>query len=148
MARDAGGPALAFQVLAYPVTDLRAESVSYSTCGDGYGLTRDAMRWYISQYAPAAGAVNDWRASPLLAPSVSGVPPALIVTAGLDPLRDEGEAYARRLEEAGVAVDYVCLGGMIHGFLLMGGKIDAAGRTVELIADTLRWGLPANPRTS
>ena len=133
-----GGPALAFQILVYPVTDLRAESESYSKYADGYLLTRNMMRWFIAQYAPTPDDVRDWRASPLLAPSVDGVPPALVITAGLDPLRDEGEAYARRLEEAGVAVDYMCLGGMIHGFLTMGGKIDTASRAVSHIASALR----------
>ena len=137
MARRAG-PDLTFQVLVYPVTDLRAGSASYSTYAEGYLLTRTMMRWYIAQYAPGADDIGDWRASPLLADSVAGVPPALVITAGLDPLRDEGEAYARRLEEAGVAVDYVCLGGMIHGFLTMGGKIDTANRAVAYIASAVR----------
>ena len=133
-----GGPALTFQVLVYPVTDLRAESESYSKYADGYLLTRNMMRWYIAQYAQTPDDVRDWRASPLLTPSVDGVPPALVITAGLDPLRDEGEAYARRLEEAGVTVDYMCLGGMVHGFLTMGGKIDTANRAVSHIASALR----------
>jgi acetyl esterase len=133
-----GGPELKFQILVYPVTDLRAESESYSKYAEGYMLTRNMMRWYIAQYATTEGDVHDWRASPLLAPSVDGLPPALVITAGLDPLRDEGEAYARRLEDAGVAVDYMCLGGMIHGFLTMGGKIDTANRAVSHIASALR----------
>jgi acetyl esterase len=138
-----GGPALTFQILVYPVTDLRAESESYSKYADGYLLTRNMMRWFIAQYATTEDDVRDWRASPLLAPSVDGVPPALVITAGLDPLRDEGEAYARRLEEAGVPVDYMCLGGMVHGFLTMGGKIDTANRAVSHIASALRQRLVA-----
>jgi acetyl esterase len=137
MARSAG-PDLKFQILVYPVTDLHADSASYSTYGDGYVLTRSMMQWYIAQYAPQPDDARDWRASPLLAPSLSDLPPALVVTAGVDPLRDEGEAYARRLEEAGVPVDYVCLGGMIHGFLTMGGKIDAANHIVSYMASALR----------
>ena len=137
MARS-GGPSLKYQILVYPVTDLRAQTESYSKYADGYLLTRNMMRWFIAQYAPTQDDVRDWRASPLLAPSVDGVPPALVITAGLDPLRDEGEAYARRLEEAGVPVDYMCLGGMVHGFLTMGGKIDTANRTVSHIASALR----------
>jgi len=137
MARS-GGPSLKYQILVYPVTDLRAQTESYSKYADGYLLTRNMMRWFIAQYATTEDDVRDWRASPLLAPSVDGVPPALVITAGLDPLRDEGEAYARRLEEAGVPVDYMCLGGMIHGFLTMGGRIDTANRTVSHIASALR----------
>ena len=137
MARS-GGPSLKYQILVYPVTDLRAQTESYSKYADGYLLTRNMMRWFIAQYATTEDDVRDWRASPLLAPSVDGVPPALVMTAGLDPLRDEGDAYARRLEEAGVAVDYMCLGGMIHGFLTMGGKIDTANRAVSYIASALR----------
>ena len=137
MARS-GGPSLKYQILVYPVTDLHAESESYSKYADGYLLTRNMMRWFIAQYAPTPDDVRDWRASPLLAPSVDGVPPALVITAGLDPLRDEGEAYARRLEEAGVAVDYMCLGGMVHGFWTMGGKIDTANRAVSYAASALR----------
>ena len=137
MARS-GGPSLKYQILVYPVTDLRAQTESYSKYADGYLLTRNMMRWFIAQYATTEDDVLDWRASPLLAPSVDGVPPALVITAGLDPLRDEGEAYARRLEEAGVPVDYMCLGGMVHGFLTMGGKIDTANRVVSHIASALR----------
>jgi len=137
MARS-GGPSLKYQIMVYPVTDLRAQTESYSKYADGYLLTRNMMRWFIAQYATTEDDVRDWRASPLLAPSVDGVPPALVITAGLDPLRDEGEAYARRLEEAGVPVDYMCLGGMVHGFLTMGGKIDTANRAVSHIASALR----------
>jgi acetyl esterase len=138
MARDAGAPRLAYQVLVYPVTDLRAESDSYATYAEGYMLTRSAMKWYIAQYAPDAASWSDWRGSPLLAESVRGVPPALILAAQCDPLRSEGAQYARRLEQAGIAVDYVEYEGMIHGFLTMGGKIDAANRAVATIAAALR----------
>ena len=86
----------------------------------------------------ASDAILDWRASPLLAPSLHGVPPALIIAAACDPLCDEGAAYVRRLEEAGVAVDYRRLDGMVHGFLTMGGKIDAANRAVALMAAALK----------
>jgi len=138
LARDSRKLRLAFQVLVYPVVDLRAESVSYSTYAEGYLLTRAAMNWYIAQYAPTPEAVNDWHASPLLAPWVHGVAPALIMTAELDPLVDEGEAYARRLRGARVPVDYEVVPGMVHGFLTMGGKVDAANRAVATIASALR----------
>jgi acetyl esterase/lipase len=138
MARDSRNLRLALQVLVYPVVDLRAGSVSYSKYADGYLLTRAAMTWYIGQYAPTPQAVNDWRASPLLAPWVHSVAPALIVTAEMDPLVDEGEAYARRLRGARVPVDYQVIPGMIHGFLTMGGKVDAANRAIATMASALR----------
>jgi acetyl esterase/lipase len=138
MARDSRKLRLALQVLVYPVVDLRAESASYSNYAEGFLLTRAAMQWYIAQYAPTPEAVDDWRCSPLRAPWVHGVAPALIITAELDPLVDEGEAYARRLKGARVPVEYHRLDGMIHGFLTMGGKVDAANRAVSIIADALR----------
>lgn len=137
MARDSRNLRLALQVLVYPVVDLRAGSVSYSKYAEGYLLTRAAMTWYIAQYAPTPQAVNDWRASPLLAPWVHSVAPALIITAEMDPLVDEGEAYARRLRGARVPVDYQVVPGMIHGFLTMGGKVDAANRAIATIASAL-----------
>jgi len=140
LARDAGGPALKQQVLIYPVTDLGVEERLPDDAA-GYMLTRDLMRWYAAQYAPTRESRIDWRASPLRVPSVERVPPTLLITAGIDPLRAEGEAYARRLEEAGVAVDSICLGGMVHGFLTMGGRIDTANRTVSIVAATLAQAL-------
>jgi acetyl esterase len=141
MARDAGGPAIALQVLIYPVTDLGAESASYDAFADGYQLTRESMRWFRAHYLGAPSDGGDWRASPLRATSLAGLPPALIVTAGFDPLRAEGEAYAARLREAGVLVDYVCFGGMIHGFAAMGKVLGTAHRAVALIGGTLRQAL-------
>ena len=138
MARDSRKLRLALQVLVYPVLDLRAQSASYSTYAEGYLLTRAAMQWFIAQYAPTPDAVDDWRASPLLAPWVHGVAPAVIVSAELDPLFDEAEAYARRLQGARVTVEYHRVDGMVHGFLTMGGKVDAANRAVETIAAALR----------
>jgi acetyl esterase len=141
LARDAGGPSVALQVLIYPVTDLSAESKSYADLADGYLLTRDSMRWFRAQYLAREEDAADWRVSPLRAASPAGVAPALVVTAGYDPLRDEGEAYARRLREAGVRVDAVCFGGMIHGFVPMGRLIETAFRAVTLIAGSLRQAL-------
>jgi acetyl esterase len=141
MARDAGGPAIALQVLIYPVTDVVRESRTYADFADGYMLTRDSMRWFIAHYLRSKDDARDWRVSPLRAPSLAGLPPALIVTAGFDPLRDEGEQYAGRLRDAGVMVDYVCYGGMVHGFLGMGKLIDTAGRAIALIGTSLRQAL-------
>ena len=141
LAREAGGPRIALQILLYPVTDLVSESQSYADLADGYMLTRDSMRWFRAQYLATEQDAADWRVSPLRAPSLAGLPPALVVTAGYDPLRDEGEAYARRLREAGVSVDAVSFGGMIHGFVPMGRLIDTAFRGVSLITGSLRQAL-------
>jgi acetyl esterase len=141
MARDAGGPALRLQALLYPVTNVGAETRSYRDFADGYMLTRDSMLWFFDQYLPSKEAASDWRVSPLRASSHAGVAPALIVTAGFDPLRDEGEAYAQKLRDAGVTVDYLCYGGMIHGFVPMGKLIDTGNRAVSHIAASLRQAL-------
>src|SRR5262245_18831413 len=141
MARDAGGPAIRQQVLIYPVVDVMRETRSYVDFAEGYMLTRDSMRWFVAHYLRSKDDAGDWRVSPLRAPSLAGLPPALIVTAGFDPLRDEGEMFAGRLRDAGVMVDYVCYGGMVHGFAGMGKLIDTAQRVVSLIGDTLRQAL-------
>ena len=141
LARGKGAPAIAVQVLIYPVTDLVGETRSYRDFAEGYLLTREGMRWFIAHYLTAEAEAVDWRASPLRAQSLAGLPPALIVTAGFDPLRDEGEAYAERLREAGVRVDSVCYGGMIHGFVPMGRLLDTAGRAISLIAGSLSQAL-------
>ena len=140
LARDAGAPAIAFQVLLYPVTDVGAESPTYTDFADGFMLTRESMRWFIAHYVDTTDAA-DWRASPARATSLAGVAPALVITAGFDPLRDEGDAYARKLREAGVRVDAVCYGGMIHGFVPMGRLIESGNRAVAHIAASLRQAL-------
>jgi acetyl esterase/lipase len=141
LARDAGAPAIAFQALLYPVIDVGIEWPSYQQLGEGYLLTSQSMRWFIGHYLTSDKEAVDWRVSPLRAPSLRGVPPALIVTAGFDPLRDEGEAYARALRDAGVRVDYVCYGGMIHGFVPMGRLIDTGNRAASHVAASLREAL-------
>jgi len=141
MARDAGGPAIALQVLIYPVTDVGAESKSYSDFAEGYMLTRDGMRWFTNHYLKAPSDAQDWRVSPLRAASLAGLPPALVITAGFDPLRDEGAAYARRLTEAGGQVDYINYGGMIHGFMPMGKLLASGNRATSHVAASLRQAL-------
>lgn len=135
-ARDAGRP-LAAQLLIYPVTDMsRLEGESYTTCGDGYGLTAGAMVWFRDHYLTDARAARDWRVSPLLATDLGRLPPALVVTAEFDVLRSEGEAYAQRLAEAGVPTKLTRYDGMIHGFASMAGVLDV-GRQVR--ADMAQW---------
>jgi acetyl esterase len=125
MARDAGGPSLCFQLLVYPVTDYEFDSRSMNDNAEGYFLTRDAMKWFYSHYLnePSEGA--NPRVSPLRAPDLSGLPPAYVVTAEFDPLRDQGIAYATALADAGTPVASCTYEGMFHGFLSLVEWIDA-----------------------
>jgi acetyl esterase len=104
-------------------------------------LTRDGMRWFTNHYLKSPAEATDWRASPLRAPSLAGVANALVITAGFDPLRDEGAAYAARLTDAGVQVDYINYGGMIHGFMPMGKLIATGNRATSHVAASLRQAL-------
>ena len=113
--RDAKTPKLAFQVLLMPLVDAHCNTKSMNEFADGYVLTRRQLIWAYQQYAPNAD-LNDPLISPLLAKDLSGLPPAVIVTIEFDPVRDEGEAYARRLEEAGVPVKSARIPGMVHHF--------------------------------
>jgi acetyl esterase/lipase len=114
-----GGPAPAFQLLIYPATDFSSVAASRLTFAEGFVLTKPNMDWYEEQFLGADTDRRDPRASPLLAEALSGLPPALVVTAGFDPLRDEGEAYARRLREAGVRTIMRRYPGFVHGFIHM-----------------------------
>jgi acetyl esterase len=138
LARDQGGPAVSFQLLVYPVTDMASNAPSHTAFANGYLLTQDSMRWFIDHYLPSPKDASDWRASPRLAPSLQGLPPALVMTAGYDPLRDEGDEYARQLREAGNVVDHVCYGGMIHGFVGMGRLVATANRAIAHAGASLR----------
>ena len=137
-ARDQGGPPLAFQLLVYPATDQRYSFPSIDRNGEGYLLTKQAMEYFRGYYLPNKKDWSDWRASPLLAKSLAGLPPALVITAGFDPLRDEGQAYAERLAAEGVKTDYREYPDMVHGFLLMGGALDTANAAVEECSKALR----------
>jgi acetyl esterase len=112
-----GGPAPAFQLLIYPATDLAGETPSRVTFAEGFVLTKDDMDWYEAHFLGAGDDRSDPRVSPLLADDLAGLPPALVVTAGFDPLRDEGEAYARRLREAGVRTILRRHPSYVHGFI-------------------------------
>ncbi|TMG77200.1 MAG: alpha/beta hydrolase [Betaproteobacteria bacterium] len=135
--RDSG-PRLAMQVLVYPVTDQAADTDSLRRFAQGYSLTRELLRWYQRNYLRDERDRADWRASPLRAKDHSRLPPAYVITAGFDPLLDEGRAYAERLEQAGVVVTYECFEGQIHGFLPMGGAIAAAHHAHYRIGQMLR----------
>jgi acetyl esterase len=137
-ARDGGGPALRFQVLVYPATDLTMESAAHREFTADLPLTHGTMLWFRDHYLRSAADRSDWRASPLRASDLAGLPPALVITAGLDPLRDEGDAYARRLAEAGVAVTHRCFAAQIHGFLAMGRIVPAAQEAIGAVAAALR----------
>jgi acetyl esterase len=106
----------AFQMLIYPATDARRQTDSHRLFADGYFLTQELIEWFWKAYAPTGTELTDLRLSPLLASDVSGLPPAFVLTAGYDPLRDEGRAYANRLIDAGVKTTYVNYPGTIHGF--------------------------------
>ena len=131
----------AFQLLVYPVTDARMGSVSYDENADGYFLTRSSMAWFTDHYLSGGeGATDDPRVSPLLAADevVGAGPPALVVTAGYDPLRDEGVAYAERLADLGVATSHVHFPGQIHGFFSLGHLIGEGRSAVALAARALQ----------
>jgi acetyl esterase/lipase len=114
------GPTPVAQALIYPATDLRMTAPSITSLGEGFLLTAADIRWYREQYLPAPDLALDPRVSPLLADDLSGLPPARIWTAGFDPLRDEGQAYARALQEAGVPVAHHCQDDQIHGYFGLG----------------------------
>jgi acetyl esterase len=138
LARDANGPAISFQLLIYPGTDQQMGFPSIERNGDGYLLTKRAMQYFRGHYLPRAEDWLDWRASPLLAKSLANLPPAFVLTAGYDPLVDEGKAYADRLAREGVKTGYRNYADMIHGFITMGRVLDAANAALADCAQALR----------
>ncbi|HYF59216.1 MAG TPA: alpha/beta hydrolase [Burkholderiaceae bacterium] len=136
-ARDAGDPPIAFQLLIYPAVDQRRGAPSHTTNGQGYLLTADSIRWFHDHYIDDPRHDLDWRASPLLAPDLSRLPPALVLVAGFDPLRDEGVEYAQALTAAGSRATLVSFERQIHGFVPMGRALDEANEAVAMCADAL-----------
>ncbi len=137
VARDRGGPDLCFQLLVYPVTDFDFATASMLDNAEGWFLTRDAVRSFADHYVDRSDRANPY-AAPLRASDLGGLPPALVITADLDPLRDEGEAYGWRLKEAGVPTAVSRYDGMIHGFYSMTAALDRATDAQDQAAAALR----------
>lgn len=138
MARDNGGPSLVYQMLIYPVTNHSYDTDSYRENGEGYFLTKDTMVWFWNHYLRDELDSKNPYASPLLAEDLSGLPPALVITGGYDPLRDEGEAYAERLKAEGVPVEATRYDGMIHGFFWMPGVLEQGNKAIDQAANALK----------
>jgi len=130
-ARGSGGPPIAFQLLVYPATDLTRSAASHKENGEGYLLTNELMAWFMAHYFGGEGDLRHPDASPLFVEDLSGLPPALVITAEFDPLRDEGEAYAERLRRAGVDARASRYDGMIHGFFGLDAVFDASRKAMD-----------------
>ncbi len=139
MARDHNGPGLVYQLLIYPPTDISsADTDSHRDYAEGYFLNRGDGEWFCDKYLTCAADRFNPLVSPLLAPDLSHLPPALVITAEFDVLRDDGELYAQRLKKSGVPVTYTCYKGMIHGFMSMDGLLDQARNGIEEASAALR----------
>jgi acetyl esterase len=144
MSRDPGKPNIALQVLIYPITDHNFDTPSYLKNADGYMLNRDLMMWFWNHYLVDENLAHDPYVSPLRAVNLSDLTQTLILTAEYDPLRDEGEAYAKRLQQAGVKVKLTRYDGMVHGFIRMTSRLDKARLALDEVAETLRSILKIN----
>lgn len=141
LARDAGDLPLQFQLLIYPATDMRRGSASHISNGEGYLLTNDTMEYFQGHYVADKSQYLDPRASPLLNGNLANLPPAFVMTAGYDPLRDEGLAYADALSVAGNLATHICFERQIHGFITMGRVLDEANTAVAICAAELKRAL-------
>ena len=148
MARDRGGLSLAFQLLVYPVTARDFDRSSYRQNAEGYGLTLDAMRWYWDHYLQHPEDASNPYAAPLVAENLKSLPPALVITAECDPLRDEGEAFAKRLQAAGVPTTYSLYDGMIHGFFGMTAVLDQGKQAMAEACAALQQAFAAKPQAA
>jgi acetyl esterase len=148
MARDRSGPPLVFQLLVYPVTAHDFETSSYRQNAEGYGLSLDSMRWYWDHYLQHPADASNPYAAPLVAQALEGLPPALVITAEYDPLCDEGEAYARRLQAAGVRTTYSRYDGMTHGFFGMSAVLDKGKQALAEACTALRHAFAAKPQAA
>ncbi|MES2712843.1 MAG: alpha/beta hydrolase [Pseudomonadota bacterium] len=141
MARDGALPALRFQLLLYPVTEMAQTHASYASFTQGLPLTAEGMAWFRDHYVPQAADWQDWRASPLRAESLAGTPPAFVLTVGHDPLADEGRAYAARLEAEGVPVSHLHVADLLHGALTMAAIVRPALSLITIAGLALGDGL-------
>jgi len=144
LARDRGGPKLAYQVLIYPITDYLPANDSYQRNGEGYFLTGATITWFWDHYLNDTSEGRQWTVSPLRATDLSGLPPALVLVAEFDPLLDEGLAYADRLEQAGVPVERMICEGQIHGFVRRLDTFDSAVETANELGRAMRRHLQAD----
>ena len=138
LARNAGGPGIVFQLLIYPVTAPEPETKSHHAFAEGYLLTRKTITWFFTHYLRSSKDTKDFRYAPLESDDLSSLPPALVIVAGYDPLRDEGVEYAEALIHAGNRVRLSNYEGMVHGFYLMGGMVDTSRRAISESAAMLR----------
>lgn len=141
--RDSGGPALLHQLLICPLTDWSTQTDSYQRCRHGYFLTEELMQYFGGHYLAGTDDLADWRCSPLLAARHDGLPSATVLVAGFDPLRDGGEAYAQKLERAGVSTQLIEFRGQFHDFQLIDGLIPEAIDATEQLARALKRALGA-----
>jgi acetyl esterase len=141
LSRDRGGPRLKFQLLIYPVVDFYDQSPSMQQYSEGHFLTREGMDWFTTSYLPNHEAGLEPSASPMNAKDFQGLPPAMILTAECDPLRDQGEAYARKLQSAGVTVEVKRYKGMFHPFFQFAAVLDTAKIAIADAAAALRGAL-------
>jgi acetyl esterase len=140
VARDRGGPKIAFQLLTVPVTELSADAPSYREFAEGYGLSRADMEWYGTHYVRTAADADDPLASVLRA-DLKGMPPAFVITAECDPLRDDGEAYAENLRKLGIRARYKRYPGMFHGFMSFPAVLPEAAEALDDAGHALREAL-------
>ena len=147
-AKDRGGLPIAFQLLVYPVTAVDFGTGSYVQNADGYLLTMDGMKWYWNHYLSSDADASNPYAAPLAAKDLSGLPPALVITAEFDPLRDEGEAYAKKLRDAGVDATATRYDGMMHGFFGMSAVLDKGAQAVAQASSALMAAFAAQKETA
>lgn len=138
MSKDKNGPHVAFQLLIYPVAQIGIDTQSRKDLATGYFLETETMIWFEDQYMANASDADNPYASPLKAANLSGLPPAYVITAGFDPLKDEGKAYADNLRAAGVDVQYVNYDGMIHGFVALTAVVENAANAVAEAGNALK----------